>query len=128
MSNVLHRVTKQYLPSVNDPDFPTADWIHSPDLSAVAGFASKHWTITGDVITLMSLSERNAVDAAEAAALLATVRASEKARLDNEKVLRAFMLVVLDEINLLRAAVIPALTARTQTQLVNAIKARVDTL
>lgn len=67
MSDVLNRTTKQYLISVNTPDFPTANWIINPDLSAVVGFEAKYWTITGDVVTLMSQAERDAVDAAEAA-------------------------------------------------------------
>src|SRR3990167_3337051 len=63
-ASVLNRTTKQYLVSVNTPDYPTADWIIEPDLSAVTGFDSRYWTITGDAVTLKTLSERNAVDAA----------------------------------------------------------------
>jgi len=42
-----------------------------------------------------------------------------------ERLVRALALVLLDEVNILRAASVPALTARTATQLVNAIKAKV---
>jgi len=42
-----------------------------------------------------------------------------------ERLVRALALVVLDEVNILRAASVPALTARTTAQLVNAIKAKV---
>ena len=42
-----------------------------------------------------------------------------------ERLIRALALVVLDEVNLLRAAVIPALTARTTAQVVNAIKSKI---
>ena len=65
--DVLNRTTKAYRTSVNTPDFPVADWIHQPDMSAVVGFQSKYWIITGDVVTLMDQSARDAVDAAEAA-------------------------------------------------------------
>jgi hypothetical protein len=65
MSDVVHRTTKQYLKSANTPDYPVETWIINPDLSAVEGFPSKYWIITGDVVTLMSQAERDAVDAAE---------------------------------------------------------------
>ena len=105
MANVLHRTTKQYLTSVNTPDFPVLDWIHNPDLSAVTGFAPKYWTISGDAVALMSQSERDAVDVAEAAALLAAVRAVAKAGYDSAvsdltKALKAVALVTQDELNL----------------------------
>src|SRR3990167_6362814 len=63
-ASVLNRTTKQYLTSANTPDYPTVDWIIEPDLSAVTGFDSRYWTITGDVVTLKSQAERDAVDAA----------------------------------------------------------------
>jgi hypothetical protein len=62
MANVLNRTTKQFLTSQNTPDFDPAQWIISPDLSAVAAFPSQYWTITGDVVTLMNVAQRNAVD------------------------------------------------------------------
>lgn len=97
MSSVLNRTTKQYLASVNTPDYPTAQWIIEPDLSAVVGFDSRYWTITGDVVTLMSPAERAAVDAS----LLTAERDAVAAQLQQtENVLRAFMLTVLDELNL----------------------------
>lgn len=63
MAAVLNRTTKQYLPSVNTPDYPTAQWIINPDLSAVVGFSSRYWIITGDVVTLMNQAQRDALDA-----------------------------------------------------------------
>lgn len=68
MANVLNRVSKQFLLSVNTPDYPSSDWIINPDFSAVAGYPDKYWTISGDNILLMSDIERAAVDAAEVAA------------------------------------------------------------
>lgn len=96
MANVLNRTTKEFLRSVNEPDYPIEEWIISPDLSAVEGFDSRYWIITGDVVSLMDQAARDAVDAAE---LLAR-RNAEAAQLANiESVLRAFMLIVLDEFN-----------------------------
>lgn len=96
MANVLNRGTKEYLRSVHDPDYPVQDWIHNPDLSAVAGFPSRYWVITGDSVSLMTQAARGAVDAAE----LAARRDAEASQLSNfESVFRAFMLIVLDEFN-----------------------------
>jgi len=62
MANVLNRTTKQYLKSVNTPDFPTASWIINPDLTAVAGVPSKFWKIIGDVVSEMSSAEKDTAD------------------------------------------------------------------
>lgn len=97
MSNVLNRTTKEFRASANEPDFPLIDWIWNPDLSAVAGFGSQYWIITGDVVTLMDATQRAAVDAAN----LVITRDTSVSDLDQvEGVLRAFMLVVRDELNL----------------------------
>ena len=96
MASVLHRITKQLLESVNTPEYPPVDWIIEPDLAAVAGFESRYWIITGDVVTLMDAAARAAVDAASLEAL----RDATAAELDQmEGVLRAFILTVLDELN-----------------------------
>lgn len=62
MSNVVNRTTRQFLASVNTPDFPESDWIINPDLSAVGGFPSKYWIITGNVITLQTPAQRDLTD------------------------------------------------------------------
>lgn len=71
MANVLNRVTKEYRTSVNTPDFPVAQWIINPDLSAVAGLPSKYWTITGDAVTAQSAAEQIVTDDNEFLAALA---------------------------------------------------------
>ena len=124
MATVLNRTTKQLRRSVNTPDFPSADWIINPDLSAVGNFASKYWTITGDAVSLMPQTERDALDAAEAQAAADADRAGEKLRIDNERVLKALAIVVKNEINILRA--LHGLPDRTNAQIVTAIKAEVD--
>ncbi len=62
MANVLNRTTLQFLASVNTPDFPSAAWIINPDLSAVQGLPTKYWKVTGDVVSAMSIAERDVVD------------------------------------------------------------------
>lgn len=97
MANVLNRTTKQFLASVNTPEYPTAQWIINPDMSAVNGYPSKYWIITGDVVSLMSEPERDAIDAAEMEAM----RDATSQRMDDiEDIVRALALATLDEMNL----------------------------
>lgn len=73
-----------------------ANWIYRPDLSAVAGFPSQYWIITGDAVTLMNQSQRDAVDAAA----LQAKRDDVAAQIDAvEDYTRAFALACLDEFN-----------------------------
>lgn len=65
MASVLHRVTKQVLPSVNTPDYDPVDWIINPDLSAVTGLLAKYWVIEGDTIRAATTEEHSAIDALE---------------------------------------------------------------
>lgn len=96
MANVLNRTTKQFLASANTPDFPLLDWIHNPDMSAVTGFDSRYWIISGDVVTLMDAPSRAALDAAAVEA----ARDELANQLDQtEDILRAVVLLVLDELN-----------------------------
>lgn len=62
MANVLNRVTKEFKTSVNTPDFPAAQWIVNPDLSAVGGLSPQYWTITGDVVTPQTPTEQLVTD------------------------------------------------------------------
>jgi len=80
MSNVLNRTTKDYLESVNTPDYPIADWIISPDLSDVAGVPSRYWKIVGDTVSEMNQSEKDAVDAA----LVPGAKVAKKEELKND--------------------------------------------
>jgi len=97
MADVLNRTTKQFIASANTVEYPVEAWIINPDLSAVVGQPSKYWKINGgDVVSLMTQQERDAVDAAA----LVSARDALAAEMDNlESYARAFALVVLDEIN-----------------------------
>ena len=77
MPRWLERTSKQLLNSVPEADLPTsvANWIEEPDLSAVVGFTSIYWTITGDLVSLQSPAERDATDATIAAAIVTSNRA-----------------------------------------------------
>ena len=123
MPNFLHRTTKTYSTSVSYADLqePLANYIEAPDLSAVVGEPTKYWIITGDVITLMSQPEQDAVDDAE----LVASRDALADEIDrNESYTRAFALVVLDEINALRSE--HGLNARTPAQLKTALRNKMD--
>ena len=81
----LHRTTKQFLRHRSPSDMSlqfggsfvgadgnavnTPDWIFNPDLSVVTGFGPEYWIITGDIVKLMSQSERDSVDDLELNAL-----------------------------------------------------------
>lgn len=108
MASVLNRATRQYIQSVNTPDYPSQDWIINPDLSAVAVWPNRYWLITGDAVTLMDAAARTAVDTAQ----LELMRDAVTAQFDQtEDVLRAFMLAVLDEMNGHAAKINAVLTA-----------------
>ena len=143
MSSWLHRTDKTFLDRVSPNDmklrFPAlvfvdgngnaesnATWLFGPDLTAVAGFASKYWNIVGDVVSLMSQAERDAVDAQLAADALTRDRENEKERYNAEKSLKALALIVMDEINVLRA--LHSLSDRTPAQIKTAFNNKVDTL
>jgi len=115
MPRWLHRSTKRELRSIASADLPEpqSNYIEAPDLSAVAGFDRKYWTITGDLVTLMTPAERALVDAAD----LAASRDSLSGRIDqNESYDKAFALLVLGEFNHLNGrvnAILDAISAAT---------------
>ena len=57
MSNVLNKITKQYLISVNTPDYTESDWLINPVLPTCD---SKFWVIEGDTIREMTHEEKDA--------------------------------------------------------------------
>jgi hypothetical protein len=133
MANVLNRTTgnsgvypyaKDYRTSVNDPDYPTADWIHNPDLSAVAGFDSIYWDISGDSVTLADQVTRDARDADIAAQRQLADNQQQKDAYTDNQLFRAQIKYVVDEINILRsnAGLTPARTyAEAQQYMFDAI-------
>lgn len=121
MPIVLRRSDKVIREVSDASDFPTTIWIIDPDLSQVVGVETKYWNLVGDVVTEMSASERAAVDAAE----LSNLRDRISDKIDEiETFERAFALVLLDEINLLRSEL--SLAPRTPAQLKAAVRAKMD--
>lgn len=124
MAAVLNRTTKEFKGSAHTPNFDPADWIINPDLAAVAGQPVKYWIITGDVVTLASPSERTVIDDAIAATRATKAKEEEKDRFDNERLLKAFAELVIDQFNVLRA--IEGLPDLTFAQLRTAIRNKID--
>ena len=123
MSDVLNRDTLQYRRSVNTPDFPDPPWLEVPRDTAnealLLSVPVRYLVLTGDVLAEMDASAKAAVDAAA----LIVQRDSAVAQLEQqEDIIRAFMLIVLDEVNTLRVAA--GLAERTETQLRTAIRNR----
>lgn len=56
--------TVRVLLSVHTPDYPVANWIHNPDLSALAAVAQVYWKVVGDLVQEMIPAEKDAVDLA----------------------------------------------------------------
>ena len=57
MSNVLNKLTKQYLRSVNTPDYPPGEYLINPVLP---NCDQKFWVIEGDIIREMTQPEKDA--------------------------------------------------------------------
>lgn len=124
MASVLNRITKEFRTSANTPDFPVADWIINPDLTAVAGQPSIYWVITGDIVSLASVGEQATIDAALAATQLTSEKDAAKTDIDVERVVRALVDMLPGEFNILRA--LHSLPDRTAAQVNAALKANVD--
>jgi len=73
-----------------------AEWLYDPDLSAVLGQPTKYWVITGDVISLLGQSARDAIDDAEVIAQLDGI-ADEIDQAQTYS--KAAMEVIIDEFN-----------------------------
>ena len=119
MGTFLHRTTKQLFVSTPPGDLqePLGNYISAPDLSAVEGVSSRYWTITGDVVSEMGQTEKDAVDATQ----LETSRDSIVAQLDQtEDIMRQVIKLLISELNILRAK--HNLSDRTLTQLKTQIR------
>lgn len=65
MANVINRTTFRYRLSVNTPDFPPAEWIINPDVSALEarGVPQRHWKVVGNTVAEFTQAEKDAADA-----------------------------------------------------------------
>ncbi len=86
MADVVNKTTLQHLRSVNTPDFPTADWLINPDLSAVAAVPNKYWKIVAGSVVEMTQAEKDAVDAAAEVVRKTRIRQTIELRSDDGSV------------------------------------------
>jgi len=63
MTTAIDRNTLAFFDNINIDWFPVEQYILDPDLTDVDGYAPIYWKIVGDTVELMSVEERDAVDA-----------------------------------------------------------------
>lgn len=56
MANVINRITRQYLKSVNTPNYPVDEWVINP---IMPDCDPKHYVIDGDIVREMIQLEKN---------------------------------------------------------------------
>lgn len=124
MSTVVNRMSLTPLFDRNLARYDVAHFWHDPDLSAVIDIDPIYWKESGGIFSGMTVIERAAKDSQIATSERDRDRRIAKGSIDNERVLRAFAAVIMDEINILRGQ--HNLAARTLSQLVTAIKTKID--
>jgi hypothetical protein len=127
MGNFVNRTDlSQYRRSVNDPEFLDPPWLYVPPGSnnevLLTTVVPQYLTIAGDIISEVDQATKDAIDAAA----LEASRDDTANRMDNiEDIVRAFAMVTLDEINVLRAE--HALPDRTLAQMKTAVRGKLGT-
>jgi len=124
MSTVVNRMTLTPLFNRDLARYDITHFWHDPDLSAVIDIKPIYWKETRGVFSEMTLTEKGAKDTEIVTINTIRDKRIAKHRIDNERVLKAFAEVVMDEINILRAT--HSLSARTLSQLVTAIKNKIN--
>ena len=114
MPRWLHRTTKQELRSVPSAELPEpiGNYIEEPDLSAVSGFPTKYWIVTGDIVTLMDQAGRDAVDAAGLSVTFDALASELNSTTERD---RAIVLALLDIVNFLSNQLESIKSAATST-------------
>ena len=157
MATVVNRADPSiFRVSANTPDYPADEWLINPPgfLALFDAVPSRYWKLTagGDDIEEMTQAEKDAVDAAQAAAIVATAKSAAKALQDGldetGRALRATVKLTVDELNALRQwcmalqsdcqaadnwaaakpiiAALPPLSDRTYLQAKSGIDAQID--
>lgn len=63
MALVVNKTTFQCIYSANTPEYPTADWLHNPDVSGVAAQPDKaYWKVSGNAVVEQDATEKAATD------------------------------------------------------------------
>lgn len=98
MSNVLNRITKKYIKSVNTPDYPATEWIINPVLPDCE---PSEWVIEGNVVRETTQDEKDETMAdklaKEAEKIAKELLDKEKADADRIKAREDFLKLTLEE-------------------------------
>ena len=119
----------EVIPSANTPDYDKrSDVVVNPDLSALDLINRKYWKHDTGLIVEMTAGEKTAQDTADQAQATADRRVSAEAAVDgqedSERVMRAFMILVKEQFNVLRA--LHSLPDLTTAPLKTAIKNKIS--
>lgn len=110
MADVINRTTLVYLTSVNEPSYPEPTWKWNPDMAQVVGVEQRFWK--WDAPTERPIPMTAGEQATVIANALTAARAAAAAQLtQTENILRATVLLLLDELNAHSAKVNAILTA-----------------
>lgn len=119
---VANKITT-YLLSVNTPDYvATPNALINPPIPE--GVPMKYWKRSAGQVVEMTSGEKAAIDAYEAAQAAEALDNAKDITISLDKLTKAFALVVLDEINVLRDE--HGLSQRTVNQLRDAVKAKYE--
>jgi hypothetical protein len=114
-----------YIKSVDTSQFLSNPLvIINPNVSNISDVSSKYWKCSGGSVLKMTQAEIDALNAQEQTDVTLGNRQTAKANLD-ERHLKAFVKILIDEINILRAN--DGLSNRTINQLNTAINNYIDT-
>lgn len=69
MANVIRKIADtngifHYVPACQLVDYPSADWLQDPDVSALSAVSRNYWKVSGSTVIEMTQPEKDAVDAA----------------------------------------------------------------
>lgn len=123
----------EYRQSVNTPEFEGfPNTLVNPNLSAVTGQPMKYWKHVAGAVQLMTQGERDAVDAALAAAALTVARTGAKDQIVGTIplpiLLRALADILKDEINIVRGWTVSSKAEVAASSSLADLKTRVATL
>ncbi len=93
-----------------------ANWIHGPDLTAVAGYPLRYWvtqSFPNDSVTLRDQVARDAVDAQEIIDAATAAKTGAKAQFDSERLLKALAIWTAKQFNAIDDGTFVRLTAQT---------------
>ena len=125
MSDVLHRTTAELRRSVHTPEYAPAEWIINPrDPEALALIPQRYRVIVGDDWREMDQGEKDAADAAIAAARRAAQKESAKTEIDTLDAIAAVAELTRKQLNVLRN--LAGLQPITVSQMRDAIFAEID--